>query len=447
MLSSQLSRRNVLRVGVGLSGLGLSASFQSAADAAAGSRAKSCIVIYCWGGVSHYESWDPKPEAPSDLRGEFASIATATPGIQFCEHIPLLAKHSDKLAIIRSVHHNQSGHQQGMYVSLTGHQPTGGMKAKNANNWPSLAALVSRFRNPAEGTPGAIRVPYSMYDNGTLMAGEYGGWLGSDYDPILMRTPAGKPYAGVSRYTSRELDLKLYVKPERIVQRQLLRERLERPVGVRAETERFNRFRNMAADMLLSSPVKTAYNLDREDPRIRTMYGDHIGGQSMLLARRLIESGVPVVQVCAGAGDLAGGGGDNWDTHRGHFPKMKNRLLPVFDCSVSALLTDLEQRGMLEETLVIFLTDFGRTPKINNNGGRDHFPAVYSLMLAGGGIQGGQTYGSSDPSGARPASNPCSPGDVHATALRAMGINHRTELRDSLGRPFQICDGNPLPLL
>jgi hypothetical protein len=232
MFRSQLSRRNALQVGVGLSGIGLSPSFPSPAHAAAGSLAKSCIVIYGWGGVSHYESWDPKPDAPSDLRGEFSPIATATPAMQFCEHIPLLAKHSDKLAIVRSVHHNQSGHQQGMYVSLTGHQPTGGMKAKNANNWPSLAALISRFRKPEEGTPAAIRVPYSMYDNGTLMAGEYGGWLGADYNPILMRTPSGKPYGGVSRYTSRELDLKLYVKPASIVQRQTLRERLERQVGV-----------------------------------------------------------------------------------------------------------------------------------------------------------------------------------------------------------------------
>ena len=149
----------------------------------------------------------------------------------------------------------------------------------------------------------------------------------------------------------------------------------------------------MAADMLLSSPVKRAYNLTNEDSRIRAMYGDHIGGQSMLLARRLVEAGVPVVQVNAGAGDLAGGNGDNWDTHRDHFPKMKKRLLPVFDQAFSALLTDLNMRGMLEETLVAVITDFGRTPKINNNGGRDHYPGVYSQLLAGGGIRGGQVYG------------------------------------------------------
>ena len=198
--------------------------------------------------------------------------------------------------------------------------------------------------------------------------------------------------------------------------------------------------------MLLDSALSDAHDLEREDPRIRAMYGDHIGGQGLLLARLLIEAGVPVVQVCAGAGDLAGGSGDNWDTHRDHFPKMKRRLLPVFDCSISALLADLEQRGLLEETLVVVLTDFGRTPKINNNGGRDHCPAVYSTVMAGGGIRGGQVYGSSDAQGAQPATSPCTPGDLHATVFKAMGIDQRTELHDRLGRPFQICDGEPLPL-
>ena len=146
------------------------------------------------------------------------------------------------------------------------------------------------------------------------------------------------------------------------------------------------------------------------------------------------------------AGDLAGGSGENWDTHKKHFPKMKKQLLPVFDRSVSALLTDLEQRGSLEETLVAVLTDFGRTPKINKNGGRDHHPAVYSLVLAGGGIQGGQVYGSSDTNGAQPATNPCTPADLHATVFKALGINHRTELHDTEGRPYKICDGQPLPL-
>ena len=192
--------------------------------------------------------------------------------------------------------------------------------------------------------------------------------------------------------------------------------------------------------------MREAYNLENEDPRIRAMYGDHIGGQSMLLARRLTEAGVPVVQVCAGAGDLAGGGGENWDTHRDNFKKLKNALLPIFDRSVAALFTDLEMRGLQEETLVVFLTDFGRTPKINNNAGRDHYPAVYSMALAGGGIRGGQVFGSSDTNGALPRENPCTPGDFHATALKAMGIDPQIELIDHFDRPFQICNGNALPL-
>jgi hypothetical protein len=446
MLSLQHSRRDLLRSSVGLASLSVPTMFQLCADAAIAPRAKRCIVIYCWGGISHYESWDPKPDAPAELRGEFATIQTATPGIHYSEHIPLMAQHSDKLAIVRSIHHKQGGHQQGMYVSLTGHDPPGGVKAKNRENWPSVGAMVSRFQEPMAGTPAAIRLPYSMYDNGTLMAGEYGGWLGPDYDPVLMKTPAGKPFGGVSRYTKRELDLKLHLPKDRILGRQALREKLERTVGAQQDYDRLDRFRKMAADMLLGSAVREAYDLESEDPRIRAMYGDHIGGQSMLLARRLTEAGVPVVQVCAGAGDLAGGGGDNWDTHRGHFPKMKNSLLPVFDRSVSALLADLEQRGLLEETLVVFLTDFGRTPKINNNGGRDHYPAVYSVALAGGGIQGGQAYGSSDSDGAQPASDACTPGDFHATVYKAMGIDSHSELVDEFDRPFQICDGQPLPL-
>ena len=453
MLSLQHSRRDFLRSGIGLAGLTLPTFFK--AQAASGlnrtRKAKSCIIIYTWGGMSHYESFDPKPDAPAEVRGEFKPIGTATPGIQFCEHLPLLARHSDKLAIVRSVHHTQGGHQQGMYVTLTGHDPKGGIKAKSRENWPSLTSMLSRFHNPAIGTPAAIRMPYSMYDNGTQMAGEGAGWLGSNYDPILLRTPAGKAYGGVNRFTDRELNLKLNVQEHRVSNRNSLLEQMDHDLGQRigsaAAYDQLDHFRRMAADMLIGSPVRDAYDLEKEDPRIRAMYGDHMGGQTLLLSRRLVEAGVPVVQALCSASDLAGGGGDNWDTHRGHFPKMKDRLLPVFDRSVSALLTDLEMRGMLEETLVVFLTDFGRTPKINNNGGRDHHPGVYSLALAGGGIRGGQVYGSSDSKGAEPGSYACTPADVHATVYQAMGIDPRAELYDQLDRPFQICDGQPLPLL
>lgn len=440
------TRREILQSTVAAAGLTVPTVLQMQAEATLPISAKRCIVVYCWGGISHYESWDPKPDALSEIRGEFTTIDTNVPGIRFSEHLPLMSRHADKMAIVRSLYHKQGGHQQGMYHSITGHAPPPGLKALNRTNSPSLAALMGRFQDPDSGTPNAIRVPYNMYDNGTLMAGEYAGWLGADYDPILMRTPTGKPFRGVSRYTSRELDLKLNLNKERLLQRQKLQSQLERVVGQTTEYDRIDRFRQMAADMLLGSDVRDAYNLENEDPRIRAMYGDHIGGQSMLLARRLTEAGVPVVQVCAGAGDLAGGSGENWDTHRDNFKKLKERLLPIFDRSVSALFTDLEMRGLLEETLVVFLTDFGRTPKINNNAGRDHYPAVYSMAFAGGGIRGGQLYGSSDSNGARPLDDPCTPGDFHATALTAMGIDPHKELKDQFDRPFQICNGTALPL-
>ena len=451
MLSIRHSRRDFLRSGVGLAGLTLPTFLQARnSSLSSAASAKACIIIYAWGGMSHYESFDPKPEAPVDLRGEFKPIPTATPGMQFCEHIPLLAGHSEKLAVVRSVHHKQGGHQQGMYVTLTGHDPVPGIKAKGRNNHPSLTSMLSYFHDPAVGTPAAIRMPYSMYDNGKQMAGEGAGWLGSKHDPILLRTPAGEPYGGVNRYTDRELNLLLNLEKERVSGRNALLEQLEGTLSARVGSgtayDQLDHYRKMASDILLGSPVRKAYDLESEDPRIRAMYGDHMGGQSLLLSRRLVEAGVPVVQAVCSASDLAGGGGDNWDTHRDHFPKMKNRLLPVFDRAASALLTDLEMRGMLEETLVVFLTDFGRTPKINGNGGRDHHPGVYSLVLAGGGIRGGQVYGSSDRKGAEPGSDPCSPADVHATVYRAMGINPDMELHDQQGRPFRICDGQPLPL-
>ena len=401
--------------------------------------------------MSHYESFDPKPEAPVDIRGEFKSINTATPGIQFSEHIPLLAKHSNKLAIVRSVHHNNGAHSGAVYLNLTGHQPEGQIKAKGRKNWPSITSVISYFHRPLAGIPNAIRMPYSMYDNGRQMAGESAGWLGAKHDPILMRSPAGEPYGGVNRYDDPALNLKLNIDRQRISERLNLLEQLDHSIGQRLGNstayEKLDHYRQMAADMLLGSPVREAYDLEKEDHRIRDMYGNHIGGQSLLLARRLVEAGVPVVQAVCSAGDLAGGGGDNWDTHRNHFPKMKNRLLPVFDRAVSALLTDLEMRGMLDETLVVFLTDFGRTPKVNANGGRDHHPGVYSLAFAGGGISGGQVYGASDKKGIEPSSGDCTPADIHATVFKAMGINPNAELHDQLDRPYRICDGKPLPIV
>ena len=391
---SILSRRGVLKTGAGALGLSLPGFLHlrdRTADAASQSsgpgRAKSCIVLYCWGGISHHESWDPKPKAPKEVRGLFQPIETATPGIQFSEHIPYLARQSERLAVVRSIHHLSSAHGKGMYWNMTGHAPPQTQAAANLtpspSDWPSLAAMVSQFRKGGRGVPDAMRLPYPLIDNGTLQAGEYGGWLGTAADPIVVRTPKGKPFGGVSRdLGSPVLKPADGVNRPRLQARQSLLRSLDRrfDAGGLAAISRssgprvksFEHFRDLAMDMLLSARVKDAFDLDREPERMRRAYGGHICGQSILLARRLTEVGVPIVTVCCAAGDLNGSKGDHWDTHANNFNRLKNTMLPALDKPAATLLEDLAARGRLDETLVVFLTDFGRTPKINGGAGRDH---------------------------------------------------------------------------
>lgn len=447
---ADISRGEFLQFGLsGLLGIPLlrSPGLAASASSAPRGKARSCIVLYCWGGMSHLDTWDPKPEASSEIRGEFSPIQTATPGIQISEHMPCLARQTEKLAIVRSIHHDDSAHGRGMYWNITGHRPPrAGNIPPEPSDWPSLPAMVSKLCSAPPGVPPAVRLPYPMVDNNTLQAGEYGGWLGVKYDPIVIRTPRGEPYGGVSRTLGSEA-LKLEdVDRQRLSLRGDLLAALEKPVGQPADFENYHHFRHLAQDILCGSAVKNAYDLDREDPKIRDSYGNHLGGQSLLLARRLTEAGVPVVQVCCAAGDLNGGSGDMWDTHGDNFNRLKARLLPVFDRGASALLQDLADRGTLDETLVVILTDFGRTPRINGAAGRDHYPNVYSVALAGGGIRGGRIYGSSDAQGAFPRTQPCGPPDIHATLFHALGISPRAEIRDMLGRPFPVSDGEVLPL-
>jgi hypothetical protein len=314
------------------------------------------------------------------------------------------------------------------------------------NDWPTIAAMIAKLRKTDPGVPPAVRLPYPMVDNGTLQAGEYGGWLGAKYDPIVMRTNGGTPFGGVSRTLGSPVLHLNEVDTSRVDERHRLLNTLQHSIGGGSDFDEYDHFGLIAKEMLLGTDVRNAYDLDREDKKIRDSYGDHLGGQSLLLARRLTEAGVPVVQVCLAAGDLNGGQGDMWDTHGDNFNRLRDRLLPVLDRSVSALLTDLADRGSLDETLIAVLTDFGRTPRINGAAGRDHYPNVYSVALAGGGIQGGQVYGSSDSHGAFPASNPCGPADIHATIFQAMGISPRATIHDNLGRPFSVSDGQVLPL-
>lgn len=444
-----IPRRGLLAAAGGLAGLSLAdvLRLKAAGAAPVPPRAESLVIVYLWGGLSHIDSLDPKPDAPPEVRGEFRPIATATPGIRFSEHLPLLARRTEKLAVIRSIHHDDSAHGRGMYWNLTGHKPPrAGNIPPLSSDWPSIAAMVSKLRPPPADVPPAVRVPYPLVDNGTLQAGEYGGWLGVKHEPIIMRPSHGEPFAGVSRSLGAETFELGAIDTARVSRRDGLRARIDRPPGVAGDFSSHDHFRGLARDIMLGSAVRDAHDLDREDRRVRESYGDHLGGRSLLLARRLTEAGVPVVQVCLAAGDLNGGAGDMWDTHGDNFNRLKNRLLPVFDRGVSALLDDLTDRGTLGRTLVAVLTDFGRTPRVNGSAGRDHYPGVYSVLLAGGGIRGGQVWGASDGLGAFPVEKPCGPPDIHATLFHALGLSPRAELRDPLGRVFPATDGEVLDL-
>ena len=455
-LPPTISRRQVLATSLGCAGFSLTDFLQLQSIAKENrtetkGKAKSCIILFAWGGMSHLETWDPKPEGPKEIKGSFDTISTATPGIHIGEHMPYLAKQTNKLAIVRSMHHGSSAHGKAMYWNFTGHKPPQSDTAANlppsSSDWPSLLSVISKFKSAPPGLPSSIRIPYPLVDNGTLQAGEYGGWLGSSYNPIVIRTPKGKEFGGVSRDLGASR-----IDPKEAIDRKVLSSRLgllghlDQFQGIGNSVTDMDYFRNLATDMLMSPNVRNAFDLDLESQATKDKFGNHICGQSMLLARRLVQAEVPIVTVACSAGDLNGSAGDHWDTHADNFNRIKNTMLPAFDRPAAALLDDLDERGMLDETLVVFLTEFGRTPKINKNAGRDHYPSCYSVAFAGAGIQGGQVYGKSDKSGSEPAENACGPADLHATIFEAFGINHKTTITDRLGRPFPISDGEPLPL-
>lgn len=454
---SGLTRRQMLGAwGVSLMGLSLPEFLclrsQAAVRPASNGfgKAKSCIVLYCWGGMSHIDTWDPKPDAPAEVRGEFKPIATATPGICVGEHMPLLARQMNRLAIVRSIHHSCTAHGKGMYWNMTGHAPPAPEVAANlppsASDRPNLGSLVSKLRRPPRGFPGAVQIPYPLVDNNTLQAGDGPGWLGKIHAPTILRPSRGKPYGGVSRdLGALVLEPAQGVDTSRLQERMPLADSLSRPLVDNSSLRGFQNFREKAADLLVNPRVQATLSLEKEAPRVLDRYGDHICGTSMLLARRLVEAEVPMVTVICAAGDLNGSAGDHWDTHGDNFNRLKKALLPPLEQASSALLDDLADRGLLEQTLVVWLTEFGRTPKVGN-AGRDHYSFSYSVALAGAGIRGGQVYGSSDRIGAHPRDQACGPNDLHATIFNALGISLDTHLVDNLGRPLALTDGRPLQL-
>ena len=453
-----MQRRDFLKLSLG--GLALPDLLALRARAGDGpggfGKAKSCIVLFCWGGISHLDTFDLKPNAPSNIRGTFKEIPTAVPGIRIGEHLPGFARTMKHWAIVRSAHHNAPSHRSGAYWNLTGHKPDNlsGNWPATRKDWPCLGSMIWQAKKdknrPLNALPGAVALPYTLYDGG-VANGQNAGFLGMGMDPAVFR-PSGKSlkiYQGKSPSSGRiDLGLPEGVSRQRLGQRRGLIHGFGQTKGaaIKMEAAAVARSREMALDMLLNPTVHAAFDLEKEPRALREKYGMHICGQSVLTARRLTEAGVPVATVYCAAGDLNGSAGSHFDTHADNFNKLKNNMLPPFDQAASALVEDLQQRGRLDETLIVMLTDFGRTPQINKGAGRDHFPGVYSAVFAGGGIRGGQVYGKSNSIGFEPAEQACGPPDLHATIFHALGIDPDHMIYDAADRPLPLCDGNPLPL-
>jgi hypothetical protein len=405
-------------------------------------RAKSCLLIFMWGGPSQLDTWDLKPDAPDTIRGEFKPIATRTPGILISEHFPRLAKQTDRLAIVRSMTHDDPAHLSSAHRLLTGHlapKPYSDAEPPSNRDWPHLGSIVAKVR-PAKGSlPSSVTMPWTVAHPaapGGRAPGQNAGWLGRSFDPLAID---GDPNA--AGFQVGGMTLPDGLTPDRLAsRRQLLGETGATPLdGLTAWTD----YQSRALDALVSAEARGAFQLDREDPKLRATYGRHIHGQCLLLGRRLIEAGVPLVTV-----NWYNDGLNFWDTHGDNFNHLKNRLMPPADRGLSALLDDMDARGLLDETLVVWVGEFGRAPKITAaNAGREHWPRCYCAVLAGAGIRGGRVYGSSDRFAAYPLTDPVSPDDLGATILHALGIDPAREVVDSLGRPMRINNGLPVTAL
>ncbi len=451
--ATRLTRRGFLQVGYsGLLGMSLPGLLAARASARAGDplaagggagRARSVIVILLSGGIGQHDSFDMKPDAPEAIRGAFRPIATAAPGVRFCEHLPGLAARANKLAIIRSMAHREGNHLPAVHYSLTGHESIvrGGSdldRVASRDDFPCYAAVLDQLRNRTDGVPNGVALPLRMIEGPLTWPGQDAGFLGPRHDPWQLRLDPNKPDA-------RDDSLKLPdgLSAERLHRRRHLLGQSSLPEITAGES--FGDQQTAALAMLSNGRVAQALDLDREDPKIRESYGKHLFGRSLLMARRLVEVGVPIIQTTMGIVQT-------WDLHENNFGRLKNDLLPPLDRAVSALLDDLETKGLLDETLVVMLSEFGRTPKItplrpDAVPGRDHWPKVYSAMFAGAGISGGQVIGKSDKIGAFPLSRSFAPPDLAATIYRALGVDLTTELVDRLGRPISLCKGEPIESL
>ena len=443
----RLDRRDLLLGGtlsvanLGFAGLTTGHHTQKPAPAAS-APIQACILIYYFGGPSHLDLWDMKPSAPSEVRGEFRSIATSVPGLRVCEHLPRVAQLADKLTIIRSMHHQMRDHNAAAVEALCGRAPTQGdvtFLVDDANSFPNYGAVLSYLRRREPGRLPHVALPHVMYRT-VKLPGQSPGFLGSAHGGLQI---TDDPSATTFRV--RQLDLPHDMSTHRIGARLALQQVFNtHATALRIQPDAAATGRNYerAFDLLRSDALRTGFDLSQESARTRARYGHHKHGQSVLVARRLVESGVRFINV--NHRQFNGGSGSNWDTHFDNFSPLKNTLLPPADQALSALVEDLEERGLLESTLVIAMGEFGRTPRINKYGARDHWPDCYSVVLAGGGLHPGLVYGKSDRLGAYPAADPVTPADLAATLYWRFGIDHTTMFRDHQQRPYRLAEGEPL---
>ncbi len=441
-----LTRRNMLQVGaIGALNLALPQLLASGGREArhgGSARADSCILVFLNGGPSHLDMWDMKPGLPRELRSEFQPIATSVPGIQLCEHLPRLAGLLSHCALVRSVHHDQVAHAPAVYTALTGVRSDvrAGIVGAKPTDHPAIGSVVGRFRPPISQVPPYVLMPYLTAEGagGPPQPGFLGGWLGKAHDPFLVLRSTGSP----DGFSLPALVPGVGMTAERLQGRRRLLAGLDwpgAPAGAGPGRE-LERLQERACDLLTSAAAQRAFRLEQEPSRVRDAYGRNVYGQSLLLARRLVEAGARLACI-----SWAPDANATWDTHGQNFAKLKDQLLPPFDLGFSQLLTDLADRGLLGRTLVVVMGEIGRTPKINAGAGRDHWEFCYTVLLAGGGVKGGSVYGASDKHGAYPSQCPVTASDVVATIYHALGIPTDLELRDRLDRPVLLLpEGAPI---
>lgn len=442
------TRRHLLQVGgLGLLGLSLPDFLRAAERAPRKGKAKAVIFLHQFGGPSHVDTFDMKPNAPEAIRGEFKPIASKTSGLGVCERLPRMAQVADKFSLIRSMTHTMKSHNPATYYSLTGHAPPlDDIRLRDTLDlFPAYGSVVDRLAPAKEGMPTFVAFPHVLRD-GSVTPGQHASFLGKAYHPLFIGEDPNSP-----SFRLPELQLPNNLSAERLEnRREVLRliDRQSELLEFSSRAQGIDAFYEKALGMLTSPRVKKAFDLSAEPASVRDRYGRTTYGQSCLLARRLVEAGVRFVNVyfAASIGGRTNSGG--WDTHgfdgNPMYPILKNYQLPITDQAVPTLLEDLDGRGLLDQTLVVWMGEFGRSPRINAMAGRDHWPQCYTALVAGGGVRRGFTYGASDKSGAYPANDPVRPDDLAATIFALLGIDPHTEVYDPLNRPVPIAAGNPL---